>query len=128
MVAAASTTIPVTNAATHEYIKISLSTLAIANPPVWLRLTRAALGHCSTVAKRWNVFGSRALNVRKNPPPLRPHSKRPRRRSAAEERDELAPLHVGHGAVFDFACPRRLRLTQRRRSRSARARWDAGTK
>jgi len=65
MVAAASTTIPVTNAATHEYIKISLSTLAIANPPV-LRLTRAALGHCSTVAKRWNVFGSSALNVRKN--------------------------------------------------------------
>src|SRR5436305_15204531 len=119
MVAAASTTIPVSNAATHEYIKISLSTLAIANPPVWLRLTRAALGHCSTVAKRWNVFGSRALNVRNNPRPLRPHFKRPRRRRAAEERDELAPLHVGLGAVVELSCPVRLRLTYGRRASSA---------
>jgi hypothetical protein len=49
-VAAARTTIPVTNAARQEYAKISLRTLAIASP-VRYPLS-APIGHCSTVAKR----------------------------------------------------------------------------
>jgi hypothetical protein len=51
-VAAASTTIPVTNAAMQEYAKISLRTLAIVTP-VRLPLFAPPLeGHSSTVAKR----------------------------------------------------------------------------
>ena len=48
-VAAASTTIPVTNAAMQEYAKISLRTLAIASPVRYPLF--APRGHYSTVAK-----------------------------------------------------------------------------
>ena len=51
-VAAASTTIPVTNAAMQEYAKISLRTVGILTP-VRLPLFAPPLeGHSSTVAKR----------------------------------------------------------------------------
>ena len=37
---------------------------------------------------------------------LRPRRERPRRRHAAEERDELATFHVGHGACSPALCQR----------------------
>jgi hypothetical protein len=51
-VAAASTTIPVTNAAMQEYAKISLSTLAIVTPVRLPLFGPPPEGHSSTVAKR----------------------------------------------------------------------------
>jgi hypothetical protein len=66
-VAAASTTIPVTNAAMQEYAKISLRTLAIVHfPPGGFPIRAANLRPLQHRGEKVKFFELEPLNARKN--------------------------------------------------------------
>src|SRR4029453_14582058 len=64
-----------------------------------------------TACEHGRRFGAKISNHRQLAPPLRARRGRPRSRRAAEQRDELAPPHVGHRLSPLWRLPVRLQFT-----------------